>query len=262
MLKVTHFLDSGFFSCCSVKAHEIIAYFNVHKCLPLTVDSSTLFLCYKPDTAADITFDFFKPCDNDIAIHYTELIDVDMKGTQFQPYRDLPYDKIIPFIRKYFTPSDKILSLSESLIEKYAIDTSKCIGLYYRGTDKYTETNLASFDSFYTKLKEVAADNDHTQILLQSDSQPFLDYINERRSDIAANIIIIAENTASYTKFGIHHEHTQAENYLDIQNFFATLIILAKCKYFICSSGNCSIWAVYFKENAQNVYQVLNNIWV
>jgi hypothetical protein len=262
MLRVTH--NAGFFSCFSVRAHEIIQYFNINKCLPSIVDSSVQFRMYKHHFEDDITFDFLKPYNNDIEIHYTGGITLDITWLQFQKYKDIPYNTITPFINKYFTPSDRIQSLSTSIMEKYALTPTNCIGVYYRGTDKHRETSLASYSSFYTKLKEVLAipGNEHAQILIQSDTQQFLEYIKAHSTDISANIIIITENTISNTSRGIHNEHTYAENYIDIQNFFATLLILAKCKHFICSSGNCSIWAVYFRENAHNVHQVLNNIWI
>ena len=43
---------------------------------------------------------------------------------------------------------------------------------------------------------------------------------------------------------------------------FATFLIISKCKYLICSSGNCSIWMMYYRENANNIYQFLNDKWI
>jgi hypothetical protein len=43
--------------------------------------------------------------------------------------------------------------------------------------------------------------------------------------------------------------------------YLAITIIMSKCKYIICGSGNCSIWIIFYRENANNVYQNLNNNW-
>ena len=76
------------------------------------------------------------------------------------------------------------------------------------------------------------------------------------------NLIIIKENSVSYTDIGIHYEKTYNENYTDIQYLFGTFLIIAKCKYIICSSSNCSVWIMYYRENAENIYQNLNKIWL
>jgi hypothetical protein len=34
---------------------------------------------------------------------------------------------------------------------------------------------------------------------------------------------------------------------------------MAKCKYIICGSGNCSIWMMFYRGNCDNVYQFLKN---
>ena len=39
----------------------------------------------------------------------------------------------------------------------------------------------------------------------------------------------------------------------------ATFLILSKCKHIIMSSGNCSLWTIYYRGNADNIYQYLND---
>ena len=62
MLKITH--NFGFFSCCSVKLHDIVEYFNYHKNIPSDVDSSEQFEWYKINKTGDITYDYFKHHNN------------------------------------------------------------------------------------------------------------------------------------------------------------------------------------------------------
>ena len=56
-LNLSH--DWGFFSCCSVRLHYIIQYFNNEGILPDDVDSTFMFEWYKINTCRDITFDYF-----------------------------------------------------------------------------------------------------------------------------------------------------------------------------------------------------------
>jgi hypothetical protein len=44
-------------------------------------------------------------------------------------------------------------------MQKYRINPSQCIGIYYRGTDKKSETQLASFETFFSKIKQVSNEN-------------------------------------------------------------------------------------------------------
>ena len=261
-LKIRH--NAGFFSCCFVKLYEIIDFYKKNNKLPDEVDSSDLFDMYKYDTykydtKTDITLDFFEHSNNVSAVFGSRKKKIINWDEQFYNYKNVDYPAIIPFIKKYFTPSKKIKTIRNNLLVKYNIDVDNCVGLYYRGTDKFNETQLDSFDSYYSKLIEITNTDNNLKILVQTDSAPFLDYINNKNLN---NVIVINENSTSYTNSGIHNEKKQYENYKDIQNLFATFLIISKCKYIICSSGNCSIWMMYYRENAKNVYQNLNKTWL
>jgi len=43
--------------------------------------------------------------------------------------------------------------------------------------------------------------------------------------------------------------------YLDIT------VIMSKCKYTICNSGNCSIWIMFYSGHNKNVIQYLKGTW-
>ena len=85
---------------------------------------------------------------------------------------------------------------------------------------------------FIIKIKNI---NENIKILIQTDTAKFIDYINNKKLQ---NILIIKENKASYTDRGIHNEQSKNTNYYDMLIFLATVLIISKCKYIICSSGN------------------------
>lgn len=256
MLFTTH--NAGFFSCCSVRLHDIIQYFNSNKQLPDGVDSSTQFRYYTDASDRDVTFDFFEHYDySNSTVQYSKDIYIDIYNFQFTNYKTVNYSIILPFVRKYFSPSKEIMYVSNKLRTEYNIETENCIGVYYRGTDKKWETSLGEFDTYYHTLNEIINMNPQLQILIQTDSSQFLNYMKGKLN----NIIVIKENSTSYTDRGIHNEKKANENYKDMKNLMATFLIISKCKYVICSSGNCSIWMMYYRENADNVFQYLNNVW-
>ena len=61
-LIITH--NAGFFSCCSVRLHNIVRFINDFKELPDCVDCAKQFEWYKQKNDADITFDYFENYDN------------------------------------------------------------------------------------------------------------------------------------------------------------------------------------------------------
>ena len=257
ILEISH--TCGFFSCCFVKLYVIAQYFKEHNKFPAYVDSSRMFGPYKP-IPRDVTYDFFE---DDGSIHVEEPTgsrsDIVRWDEQFLSYKDINFIKVRPLIRKYFTPTNKIFANCDYFKNKYNIDPKNCIGLYYRGTDKKVESQVDSFESYYNKLQEVLAKEPTLSVLLQSDSAPFMDYMASKQ---IPNVIIIRENSTSYTDIGIHMESTGKQNYETMLHLFGTFLVIAQCKHIICSSSNGSLWIMYYRGNAENVHQNLNLQWI
>ena len=121
MLKVIH--NAGFFSCCSTRLFKIINFFNECKTLPIYVDSSEQFTEYKINYNDDITYEYFKQ-DDELDIKYEKniIFSTERKEEQFSNYKNILFDNIYFFIKKYFTVSDKINNIIEELVTKYNID--------------------------------------------------------------------------------------------------------------------------------------------
>lgn len=251
----------GFFSGCSVIFHHIGEYYTMNKMLPFAIDSSNVFVLYEPIELAnsDIRSEFFNESTIEIpyGVPFTFHLD-----DQFKKYSTFNFKALEPFLTKYFSPSQKILDIYTRLVKKYSIDLENCIGLYYRGTDKIIEMPLDTFDSYLTKLNEVllSTNSSSTQILVQTDSGGFLDFMKEKLKD--KNVIIIHETSVSYTLHGIHNEKTQNENFIEMQHVMAAFLILSKCKHLICSSGNTSMWMALFRGHGSNIYQNMNRSWI
>jgi hypothetical protein len=54
----------------------------------------------------------------------------------------------------------------------------------------------------------------------------------------------------------MHHTNAVFSKY-----YLAITIIMSKCKYVICGSGNCSIWIMLYRGNNKNVCQYLDGTW-
>uniref|UniRef100_A0A6C0GZP0 Uncharacterized protein n=1 Tax=viral metagenome TaxID=1070528 RepID=A0A6C0GZP0_9ZZZZ len=252
----------GFFSGCSVRLFRIIEFFNNNNKLPDVINCRRCFLRYN-STQNDITFDFFKDYNKIINVNNFEcIIPIDDMCFSLSCYKSIPYQNINIYLKKYFEPSENIIEISNYFITKYNINPYFCIGIYYRGTDKWMETRIDSYENFYKKLNEILLieGNKNIQILIQTDTTQFLEYMQNKCQD--KNIIIINEIKTSTTSNGVHNENTNEENYFDAKKLLSIVLILSKCKYIICTSGNVSSWIMFNRGNASNVYQNLNLEWV
>jgi hypothetical protein len=267
-LTVDH--DAGFFSCFNVKLHKIVEFINEYKKFPKVVNGSRQFGLYKrsQDKALnkDITLDFFESYENKINVqkHINPKKFIDFKEWyQFKNYKTVfNFSVLSQLVDLYFTPSQKVINTRDFLQKKYNIDPSNCIGVYFRGTDKKSETKIASFDTFYNKIIEIREKNLDTKIFLQTDTAQFLDYLIHDKKMNRDDFIIIEENATSYSDAGIHNEKTGEDNYNEMFYLFATFLLLSKSQYFICSSGNCSLAMMFYRGHGENVYQFLNDKWM
>jgi hypothetical protein len=249
MLKVKH-TRGGFFSYCSVRLTEILQYTNTNKAIPIFVDSSAQFDLYRPeDVEGDVTYHFFTS--NDMKIPYTGTVR-QCYDNQFKRYKELMFDQISPFISKYFSVTPEISEIANSLIRKYKLTPPNTIAVYYRGTDKGSETALGSFNDFKIKIQRLRTNEN---VIVQTDSAEFL------RAMDGIDFLRIEENSVTHGDKGIHLQNTPTVNYEAIKYFLATILIMARCKSIICSSGNCSLWLMYYRGHAKNVWQNLNNEW-
>jgi hypothetical protein len=246
----------GFFSCCSVKLENIVNYINLNSKIPDYVDSSSQFGWYKKNQEIDITYEYFLHYDRDITINYPINYN---HQYQYNNYSDLDYNNIIPLVKKYFSPSKTITNIIGNLEEKYHLVYDNICVLFYRGNDKITETKLCNYDEYLNCANSIMKSNPNILFLIQSDETEFIEFMSEK-----------FPNNSFYFKDEIRHinkcESTvdkimKDTNYEFSKYYLAITIIMSKCKYIICGSGNCSIWIMLYRENNNNVYQNLNGIW-
>lgn len=247
MIKVTH--NSGFFSCCSVRLHEIVAFMNKHGVLPI-VDSSEQFDWYKT-SPRDITYDYFKRNDSPIPITPIKYEQTD----QFKDYSKLDYG-IIPVVKKYFSPSKQIIDIILHIEQKYKLDYENSCVLFYRGNDKNRETKIGGYDDFIKQAREVLDKNPNIQFLLQSDETEFL----ETMTRLFPNSFYFKDEIRHMKKCDNTVDKVyQKSNYIYSKYYLAITMIMSKCNYIICGSGNCSIWIMFYRGCCHNVYQYLDD---
>lgn len=257
IVKINH--SAGFYSCCSVRLGSIVHYFNNEKRLPRYVDSYNQFRLYK-DYNTDVTFQYFEHYNSiDEDITYEGPIDYHDEK-QFTFYKDLNFEKITPFIRKYFSPSRVVQSKIEQITKKYTIDFENTCALFHRGHDKITETEICSYDDKIDKAKELLKENPTIRFMIQSDETEF---IEKARKALPHNSFYCSDEIAHMTQdCKTQVDYKFRENIENrSQDFLAIMIIMSKCKHVILSSGNCDIWTILYRGHCENVIQYFKGKW-
>ena len=249
------FEGGGFFCNCSLRLENLIIFFNKNKQLPNSYDTIGLYTTYKKNTAEDITFNYFKHYnDNNININYNHNINY-IADYQFKNFITLNFEVLNPFISKYFTPNDNIRAIQSEIEQKYSIDYDNICVLFYRGNDKITEIALPPFEDYIIQANEILKKEPNIKFLIQSDETDFLDRM---RSEFPNNIIFYDEIRHMPKQYSTVDYIYKDLNYSYSLKYLAITLIMSKCKYIICNSGNCSIWIILFRNNTDNVTQLFN----
>ena len=252
--------NAGFFSCSSLRLHDIIYYFNTHQQLPDIVDSSIQYNWYKLENDnKDITFDYFDHYDHYTNIEYVKNIDFHY-DFQFHEYSKINYMDLSPFMEKYFSPSMEVQQRMVDLEKKYDINYDNICVLFYRGNDKITETKLCDYTDYVIYAKEVFHKNPNIRFLIQSDETEFIETMT---SIFPENSFYMREEIRHIPKCKNTVDRLMRDNiHVFSKLFLAITIIMSKCKYIICGTGNCSIWIMLYRGNADNVYQFCIDKWL
>ena len=243
--------NAGFFSCCSQRLFNIINFFNEKKCLPYSVDSSEQFEFFK-DKNEDVSFRFFEDNESDIKYIEPVILSTSNDELQFSNYEDINFEKLTPFIKKYFSPSLEVQYMKKYHIEKYSIYTNNTCAVFYRGNDKAKETEIPSYDIIINKCLELAEKNPTIEFLVQTDEQEFLNEFKKQFTYFKR----IEELPVINKQNSVMHFHVN-EKFNFGKTFLAATCIISECKFIVTNSGNCGLWSTLFRGNTDNVHQYI-----
>ena len=265
--------NSGFYSCCMYKLWQIIQYYNKHQSIPKEIDVREQFRWYKSgDLTQNISYDFFEKPREDITIEYKEEIDFDHEY-QWTNFKNFDYSTFTPFIRKYYTPTQKVYDIVKQMERKYNLDYDNLGVLFYRGNDKRKETKpfnqIPNYKEHIKKGIIMKEKYPGIKLIIQSDES---EYINEMLKNFPDSIVFRDEirhmnNNRAGTvdkiagNGGKWDDDVGKTNYDHAFKFMAIMVIMSKCKHLVLNIGNCSLWVCFFRENANNVDLYVMNKW-
>ena len=246
-LRIFH--NAGFFSCCSVRISEIVEFFNTYKKLPKIVDSCNQFHVYKVEEK-DLTPEFFKTLDTSFA-HERNINCT--REDQWRNYKTLDFEGIAPVVNKYFSLSDRALEMVKSFETKYQFDYDNIISVFYRGLDKNTETGIAPFAEFVEKADELYKSNNRMRFFVQTDTEEFRDAFT---STFKNSFYLQEAPVSNAAAWGVMHNLVPADQREHLAlTILASTYMISKTHSIITHTGNCGLWSMYYRGNANNVHQ-------
>jgi len=251
--------SDGFFSCSSVRLTGVITYFNNNKKLPVYLDSFNQYRMNKKYNT-DVTFQYYEHYNSvDESITYTHTIDYD-ENKQFVFYKNLDFDAITPFVRKYFSPSVFVRDKITHIIKKYDIDFDNTCTLFHRGQDKVTETKICTHEEKIEKARELLRQHPQLRFMIQSDETDFIEKAKKAFPENAfccEDEIIHMKQDPTVQVHKVNRDDIENSS----QNFLAITNIMSRCKHVIMSSGNCDLWVALYRGNADNLIQYYDGVW-
>lgn len=256
-------------------------WYNFHGTLPTTIDRHHQYMYYKGNPVESLIPMLFEDdCAVPLEPGRQYFMSNDPREQQFSDYRQLRFDDLMPFVRRWFQPGVLVTNRIYDFIVKYELDYQHTLAVFHRGNDKVRETKLASDEDWIDKIRQVldgvyidpitklAMDMSRSpyfipfdKILLLPDNTEFRDKCVMEFGDkcivIEENHLYPADNNAcNFMKVPVDQRPQHA------LNFFASVIIASRCKSLITHSGNGGFWSVVYRGHADNITQYLNGEWI
>ena len=131
--------------------------------------------------------------------------------------------------------------------------------LFYRGNDKETETKLCNYDEYLKYANLVLLKNCNILFLIQSDETKFIELMS---SSFPKNSFYFKDEIRHMNKCNSSVDIVMKNKNNELSKYYLGItVIMSKCKYIICNSGNCSIWIMFYRGNVNNTYQNLKGEW-
>jgi hypothetical protein len=275
ILEVVNPSNGGIFSSSTTILRCIFEYGNRYNSLPKGFLINTMYFIYNPmETHTDykvshteVYSHFFETNTDDIVIteqQMERMKNILHRDYQFDNYKTVPFSVICPFVRKYFSPSEEVrailMEMERTYIEPRGGYENICL-LFYRGNDKATETPICSYEEMKEKAEELQREHPNLIFLVQSDETAFL---NEMTQHFANSFRFSDEYIChiSDKSTAVQQVFSKQKNYEYAKKYIAITYIMSKCKHIIFTTGNCSIWTLYFRGDCENVHQHLDGRWV
>jgi uncharacterized protein (DUF1330 family) len=188
--------------------------------------------------------------DSDSDINITDLDTEE----QYSDFTHLNHTKLAPFLERYFSPSEEIISIIDSIEYKYNIQYENTCVLFFRGNDKCTEMKLPTYDQYIVAANQILGQNPDIRFLIQSDETEFLETM---ASSFPNSVVFFDEIRHMRRNVNTVDRVFKSQNANMSLFYLAITYIMSRSKHIIFNSGNCSLWIALFRGNSENIIQLV-----
>ena len=244
---LTH--DAGFFSMCSAVLFELSR--REEPVTEIRTDES--FSLYGKTFGGNPWLHYFSPPNPATKARYSTKNPFGRRLRHHSNYDELPLFRAKPYIRRYFQPSPAVVYKKDDLVRTYAVDPTRTITLWYRGTDKGSEIALDSPEKYLDEVKKILHRRPRLRVHVQTDQEQVQKFF---LSELGDRAFYFSELPVSKTGEGIHFTTPIDEQIQAGQNMLATVLIASQSRYLITHTGNVALWTVLYRGTTKKTLQL------
>lgn len=249
--------NAGFFSCSTIALQDLMIYFNTHGKLPDEFDRAAQYANYKASPNDNLIPALFDEHPMDIPWTGRRDMVISNREQQFSPYKNILFEQVLPFVNRYFQPSQMVRERAEAWIRDYDIKVEETAAIFHRGNDKCRETQLAENVSYLEEAAIIGAN----RLFVIPDHRQFWETVKGAFPDRAFRIdsLPLMDENLAISLFMTLSPEERGEHAI---NFLAQVYLASRCAHLITHSGNGGFWAVLYRGNANGVRQWLDDRWI
>lgn len=169
-------------------------------------------------------------------------------------YRMLDFHILVPWVKKYFSPSERVMSRKAEFLQKYGLETTNLIAVNIRGSDKWKEIRPTPLDRYERLCDKLLATSPVSKILVVSDQS---EYIERFRARYGTRVVVFEElPTTSSVQYPVHRTIPRSARTQFGIDYFATVLILASAEFLVTHTGGGAFWTALYRHHTSNFFQL------
>ena len=191
-----------------------------------------------------------KPHDNSFSFYELPIVDhFDHHGS----YKKLPYALLLPYLERFFRPSDVVEQRLSEIIKKYGISSLLSVAVCFRGTDKHIEVPRRSLQDYVSSLALLTINDTNSRILVQTDEYEARRTLMSMLGDRAFYLDYLP--VVSTGSPAVHRHNFK--NRIDFAiSLLAVNLLLSRMSGLITHTGNMALWQHLYRGSSFNVIQL------
>jgi hypothetical protein len=169
----------------------------------------------------------------------------------------LPLQTLQAVVHRYFHPIKAVEDAEGQVRQNLQMSPERTIAIYYRGTDKVREIELAPIEEYCAIVDEIDAKaRTKLPILIQTDQAQALEKVLERFGPRARFIesLPVSRGTVGIHRLSLEGRSEFIGDRLATE-FLAAVLFISKCAHVIATVSNVSAWIALYRGGLGNFYQ-------